>query len=75
MKRADRRMQKFLDVLSRWESRGLSMLQAGELLWMSERQFRRYRDRYAEEGWQGFAEACSERSGFADERALRGVGT
>jgi hypothetical protein len=33
MKRAawlqDRRMQKFLDVLSRWESRDLSMLEAG----------------------------------------------
>jgi hypothetical protein len=32
----DRRMQKFRDVLSRWE--------AGELLGVSERQFRRYRD-------------------------------
>jgi hypothetical protein len=57
MKRAawlqDRRMQKFLDVLSRWESKDLSMLEAGELLGMSERQFRRYRDRYAEEGLEG----------------------
>ncbi len=44
----DRRMQKFRDVLSRWESGGLSMLEAGELLGMSERQFRRYRERYAE---------------------------
>ena len=37
----DRRMQKFRDVLSRWERRELSMLEAGELLGMSERQFRR----------------------------------
>src|ERR1700752_1045749 len=46
----DRRMQKFRDVLSRWEAGKLSMMEAGELLGMSERQFRRYRDRYAEEG-------------------------
>jgi transposase len=49
----DRRMQKFRDVLSRWESGQLSMLEAGELLGMSERQFRRYRDRYEEEGLAG----------------------
>src|SRR5580692_3345699 len=46
----DRRMKKFRDVLSRWERGGLSMMEAGELLGMSERQFRRYRDRYAEMG-------------------------
>ena len=49
----DRRMQKFRDVLSRWESGGLSMMEAGELLGMSERQFRRYRDRYEEAGMEG----------------------
>src|ERR1700722_14062721 len=49
----DRRMQKFRDVLSRWERGGLSMAEAGELLGMSERQFRRYRDRYAEDGPDG----------------------
>jgi transposase len=49
----DRRMQKFRDVLSRWERRELSMLEAAELLGMSERQFRRYRERFEEEG-----EAC-----------------
>ena len=38
----DRRMQKFRDVLSRWEAGELSMLEAGELLGVSERQFRRY---------------------------------
>jgi transposase len=46
-------MQKFVDVLSRWEAGSLSMLEAGELLGMSERQFRRYRDRYEDEGLDG----------------------
>jgi hypothetical protein len=49
----DRRMQKFRDVLSRWERGSLSMMEAGELLGMSERQFRRYRDRYEENGPEG----------------------
>lgn len=49
----DRRMQKFLDVLSRWERRELSAMEAGELLGCSERQFRRYRRRYEEEGLSG----------------------
>ena len=49
----DRRMQKFRDVLSRWEAGTLSMLEAGELLGVSERQFRRYRDRFADEGEEG----------------------
>jgi len=49
----DRRMQKFRDVLSRWEARELSMMEAGELLGMSERQFRRYRDRFEAEGEEG----------------------
>lgn len=49
----DRRMQKFRDVLSRWEQRALSMVEAGELLGMSERQFLRYRRRYEEEGLLG----------------------
>jgi transposase len=49
----ERRMQKFRDVLSRWEAGGLSMMEAGELLGMSERQFRRYRDRYEEDGDDG----------------------
>jgi hypothetical protein len=46
-------MQKFRDVLSRWERRELSMMEAGELLGMSERQFRRYRERFEEEGEAG----------------------
>lgn len=46
-------MQKFRDVLSRWDGGDLSMSEAGELLGMSERQFRRYRDRYEEAGEDG----------------------
>ncbi|HEX9628023.1 MAG TPA: ISNCY family transposase [Acidiferrobacterales bacterium] len=46
-------MQKFRDVLGRWDSGWLSMMEAGELLGMSERQFRRYRDRYEEDGLEG----------------------
>jgi transposase len=49
----DRRMQKFRDVLSRWESKSLSALEAAEILGCSERQFRRYRTRYEEEGLDG----------------------
>jgi len=49
----DRRMQKFGDVLRRWNGGDLSMFEAGELLGMSERQFRRYRDRYEEAGDDG----------------------
>lgn len=48
-----RRMQKFRDVLSRWERKELSAMEAGELLGCSERQFRRYRQRYEEEGLAG----------------------
>ncbi|MDG4882379.1 ISNCY family transposase [Mesorhizobium sp. WSM4884] len=46
-------MRKFRDVLSRWNGGDLSMMEAGELLGMSERQFRRYRDRYEEAGEDG----------------------
>lgn len=49
----DRRMQKFRDVLSRWERRELSQLEAAELLGCSDRQFRRYCDRFEEEGEAG----------------------
>ena len=43
-------MQRFRDVLSRWERKELSALEAGEILGMSERQFRPYRRRYEEDG-------------------------
>jgi transposase len=49
-------MQKFRDVLSRWERRELSMMEAGEILGCSERQFRRYRDRYEEDGLDGLVD-------------------
>ena len=52
----DRRMQKFRDVLSRWEHRELSAMEAGEILGVSERQFRRYRHRYEEDGLAGLAD-------------------
>jgi hypothetical protein len=52
----DRRMMKFRDVLSRWDRGDLSMLEAGELLGMSERQFRRYRERYEDEGLEGLVD-------------------
>ena len=46
-------MQKFESVLDRVESRRLSQLEAAEILGMSERTFRRWRDRYAAEGSDG----------------------
>jgi len=46
-------MQKFRDVLSRWEARELSAMDAAELLGCSERQFRRWRKRFDEEGVEG----------------------
>jgi transposase len=46
-------MQKFRDVLSRWERKELSAMEAGKLVGFSERQFRRYRQRYEEEGLFG----------------------
>src|ERR1700692_4571684 len=67
----DRRMQKFRDVLSRWERGDLSMLEAGELLGMSERQFRRYRDRYEEDGLDGLVDG---RLGRAVSERGRGGG-
>jgi transposase len=52
----DRRMLKFRDVLSRWERRELSMIEAAEILGMSERQLRRYRDRFEEDGDAGLVD-------------------
>jgi transposase len=52
----DRRMQKFRDVLSRWEAKKLSTLEAAEVLGMSERTFRRYRLRYEEDGLLALAD-------------------
>ncbi len=68
----DRRMLKFRDVLSRWERRELSMLEAGELLGVSERQFRRYRERFEEEGEAGLLDR---RLGKASPKRISAVQT
>src|SRR5579862_5018792 len=52
----ERRMKKFADVLKRWEGKELSAAEAGELIGCSERQFRRYRRRYEEDGIAGLAD-------------------
>jgi len=54
--RQDRGMQKFREVLGRWEAGGLSLADAGDLLGISERQFRRWRERYEEEGLEGLVD-------------------
>lgn len=52
----DRRMAKFTDVLSRWQCKQLSAAEAGEILGMSERTFRRFRQRFEDEGEAGLAD-------------------
>ena len=47
------RMAKFESVLDRVQARELSQLEAAEILGMSERTFRRWRDRHDEEGLSG----------------------
>lgn len=49
-------MDKFLDVLGRFEQKHLTGAEAGELLGMSERSFRRYRQRFEAEGPLGLAD-------------------
>ncbi|MBL6652812.1 MAG: helix-turn-helix domain-containing protein [Reyranella sp.] len=49
----DRRMEKFEEILKRWHHGELSGAEAGEFLGYSERQFRRYRRRYEEDGLDG----------------------
>ena len=46
-------MEKFFDVFGRWEQRQLSQVEAAEILGKSERQFRRYIDRYEAAGLEG----------------------
>ena len=65
--REDRRMQKFRDVLNRWEAGSLSQLEAAEVLGCGERQFRRYRDRFNEEGDDGLKDR---RLGKASPKAV-----
>ena len=68
-----RRMQKFRDVLSSWEEGRLSQLEAAALLGCSERQFRRYRDRFLDDGEEGLKDRRlgkpSARAIAASERA------
>src|SRR5947208_12562495 len=47
------RVIKFLDVLGRYEAAELSQLEAAELLGVGERTFRRWRQRYEEDGEAG----------------------
>jgi transposase len=47
------RMAVFLNLLHRWESAELNQEEAADLLGISERTFRRWRDRYDEEGEAG----------------------
>jgi transposase len=47
------RMMRFLDVFGRWEAAELGQLEAAELLGVGERTFRRWRDRYEEDGEAG----------------------
>jgi len=60
-------MQKFRDVLSSWEEGRLSQLEAAALLGCSERQFRRYRDRFLDEGEDGLRDG---RLGRTSARAI-----
>jgi transposase len=47
------RMAMFLNILHRWEAAELNQAEAAELLEVGERTFRRWRDRYDEEGEAG----------------------
>ena len=49
----DRRMEKFSDIYSRWQDRSLTRAQAGAMLGVTERSFRRYARRYEDEGIEG----------------------
>jgi transposase len=52
----ERRMKKFIDVLGRYEAKRLCGLEAAEVLGMSERTFRRYRERYDAGGLDGLVD-------------------
>jgi len=55
-KRVFARSAVFLNLLHRWESAELNQAEAGELLGVSERTFRRWRDRFEEEGEAGLVD-------------------
>jgi transposase len=50
------RRMRFEDVLGRTERSELSQMEAAEVLGVSERTFRRWRDRYREEGLSGLSD-------------------
>jgi transposase len=50
------RVMKFEDVYGRWQASRLSQAEAAEILGMSERTFRRWRDRYQADGLEGLAD-------------------
>ena len=50
------RRMRFEDVLGRSERSELSQAEAGELLGVSERTFRRWRDRHREDGMAGLSD-------------------
>ena len=60
-------MQKFRDVLSSWEAGRLSQMEAAGLLGCSDRQFRRWRDRFAELEEEGLKDR---RLGTSSARAI-----
>jgi len=60
-------MEKFVDVHARWEQRELTQAEAAEILGRSERQFRRYVDRYELEGLDGLRDG---RLGKASPKAI-----
>ena len=47
------RLMKFEDVYGRWSGNELSQAEAAEILRMSERTLRRYRDRFEADGAEG----------------------
>ncbi len=63
----ERRMNKFADILSRVEDKRLSNLDAAEILGMSERTFRRYRQRHKARGLDGLFD---QRLGAKSARAV-----
>jgi transposase len=50
------RMMRFLDILGRYEAAEFGQLEAAELLGVGERTFRRWRDRYEEDGEAGLSD-------------------
>jgi hypothetical protein len=49
-------MARIVEAIGRWRSGALSCLEAAEVLGMSERHFRRLRDRYEAEGAEGLVD-------------------